>query len=73
MSESYNVPDEDVKANGSSGTGRFVTFAPEKQQQPIQSGFSSMKRGIHSFMSTMDAALKHSSQAANGNRVFFFY
>jgi len=65
MSESYNAPDEDVKANGSSGTGRFVTFAPEKQQQPIQSGFSSMKRGIHSFMSTMDAALKHSSQAAN--------
>ena len=81
MADCYTAPEEDVKANGSGGTGRFVTFAPEKPQQPLQSGFSSMKRGIHSFMSTMDAALKHSSQAANGkqssiktsSRHFFFF
>ena len=63
-----NATEEDVKTNGqtaTSGTPRFVTFAPERPpQQPLQSGFSSMKRGIHSLMSTVDAALKHSNQAA---------
>ena len=71
MADCY-APEEDTKANGSGatggagGSGRFVTFAPGKPQ-PLQSGFSSMKRGIHSFMSTMDAALKHTSQANPGN------
>ena len=62
-----SLVEEEMKASGSgtSGTTRFVTFAPEKPTQPpLQSGFSSMKRGITSFMSTMDAALKHTSQIA---------
>lgn len=62
---------------GGGGAGnaaaRIVTFAsdrivPQSLSQtsfhpiPIQSGFSSMKRGISNFMSSVDAALKQSGQ-----------
>lgn len=46
---------------------RFVTFADRIQpQQPLQSGFSSVRRGLHNFMSSMDAALKQSTQTTPG-------
>jgi hypothetical protein len=53
---------EDSKLSGHAPatSQRFVTFA-DRKQPPQQSGFSSISRGLHNFMSSMDAALKHST------------
>ena len=58
--------------NVSTSTQRFVTFADRLQpQQPLQSGFNSVRRGLHNFMSSMDAALKHSTQTTPGRITCF--
>lgn len=49
-------------ATTSSAATRFVTFAADRP--PLQSGFSSVRRGFQGFMSSVDAALKHSTQLA---------
>ena len=69
---------EDLKlsGHGPATTQRFVTFADRQPQQPPQSSFSSMRRGISNFMTTMDAALKHSTQNVAGispSSVFFYF
>lgn len=68
---------EDLKlsGHGPATTQRFVTFADRQPQQPPQSSFSSMRRGISNFMTTIDAALKHSTQNVAGispSSVFLF-
>lgn len=53
---------EDCKVSGQAPvvSQRSVTFA-DRKQPPQQSGFSSISRGLHNFMSSMDAALRHST------------
>ncbi|KZS06933.1 UHRF1-binding protein 1 [Daphnia magna] len=53
---------EDCKVSGHAPvvSQRSVTFA-DRKQPPQQSGFSSISRGLHNFMSSMDAALRHST------------
>ena len=48
-------------AGSTAGTTRFVTFAADRPQQPLHSGFTTVKRGFTSLISTVDAALKHSN------------
>jgi hypothetical protein len=69
MSGSSDGPSghEDSKLSGHAPatSQRFVTFA-DRKQPPQQSGFSSISRGLHNFMSSMDAALKSSSSHIPG-------
>jgi hypothetical protein len=64
MSASSDGPTghEDLKLSGQApaSSQRFVTFA-DRKQPPQQMGFSSITKGLHNFMSSMDAALKHST------------
>jgi len=64
MSASSDGPSghEDSKQSGQAPatSQRFVTFA-DRKQPPQQLGFSSITKGLHNFMSSMDAALKHST------------
>ncbi|XP_046446271.1 UHRF1-binding protein 1-like isoform X3 [Daphnia pulex] len=64
MSASSDGPTghEDLKLSGQvpATSQRFVTFA-DRKQPPQQMGFSSITKGLHNFMSSMDAALKHST------------
>lgn len=56
------IANEDCKVSGHAPvvSQRSVTFA-DRKQPPQQSGFSSISRGLQNFMSSMDAALKHSN------------
>lgn len=73
---SWNAPEdssggcviqEDAKLGTPTTTPRYVTFADRQSQQPLQSGLSSVRRGISNFITTtVDAAFKHSTHSVAG-------
>ena len=77
-SDAAGHEDSKISGHAPATSQRFVTFADRRQPQQ-QSGFSSISRGLHNFMSSMDAALKHSSTHIPGGtianpqfKIFFF-